>query len=90
MCARLQRWIAKRVAAAPATRPMQRYVAIDRDASPGRDGDCRPITDVDADVATTASVGMDAVLTVMARSDAKLGLIFLDMKRAADDLSLLV
>jgi predicted regulator of Ras-like GTPase activity (Roadblock/LC7/MglB family) len=37
-----------------------------------------------------SSVGMDAVLTVMARSDAKLGLIFLDMKRAAADLSKLV
>lgn len=32
------------------------------------------------------SVGEDAVLTVLARSDAKLGLIFLDMKRAAEDL----
>jgi predicted regulator of Ras-like GTPase activity (Roadblock/LC7/MglB family) len=33
------------------------------------------------------SVGEDAVLTVLARKDAKLGLIFLDMKRAAEDLS---
>jgi predicted regulator of Ras-like GTPase activity (Roadblock/LC7/MglB family) len=33
---------------------------------------------------------MEAVLTVLARSDAKLGLIFLDMKRAANDLTNLV
>jgi hypothetical protein len=33
------------------------------------------------------SVGGDAVLTVLARQKAKLGLIFLDMTRAADDLS---
>ncbi|MEM8857956.1 MAG: roadblock/LC7 domain-containing protein [Chloroflexota bacterium] len=32
------------------------------------------------------AVGEEAVLTVLARSSAKLGLIFLDMKRAADDL----
>lgn len=36
------------------------------------------------------SVGEEAVLTAMARADAKLGLIFLDMKRAAEDLSRLV
>lgn len=36
------------------------------------------------------SVGEDAVLTAMARSDAKLGLIFLDMRRAAEDLARLV
>ncbi len=36
------------------------------------------------------SVGEDAVLTAMARPDAKLGLIFLDMKRAAEDLMRLV
>ena len=33
------------------------------------------------------SVGEEAVLTVLARHDAKLGLIFLDMKRAAEDLA---
>lgn len=33
------------------------------------------------------AVGEEAVLTVLARSSAKLGLIFLDMKRAADDLA---
>ena len=33
------------------------------------------------------SVGEDAVLTVLARSQAKLGLLFLDMKRAAEDLA---
>lgn len=37
-----------------------------------------------------SSVGEDAVLTVLARKDAKLGLIFLDMKRAAEDLSAIV
>lgn len=36
------------------------------------------------------AVGMEAVLTVLARSGAKLGLIFLDMKRAAEDLAQLV
>ncbi len=33
-----------------------------------------------------AAVGTDAVLTVMARSTAKLGLVFLEMRRAAEDL----
>lgn len=33
------------------------------------------------------AVGRDAVLTTMAREQAKLGLIFLDMRRAAADLS---
>jgi predicted regulator of Ras-like GTPase activity (Roadblock/LC7/MglB family) len=32
------------------------------------------------------SVGEEAVLTVLARKDAKLGLIFLDMRRAVEDL----
>jgi len=36
------------------------------------------------------SVGEEAVLTALARNEAKLGLIFLDMKRAAEDLSRLV
>lgn len=36
------------------------------------------------------SVGEDAVLTSMIREQAKLGLIFLDMKRAADDLGKLI
>jgi len=36
------------------------------------------------------SVGQDAVLTVLARAKAKLGLIFLDMHRAAEDLAKLV
>ena len=35
-------------------------------------------------------VGEEAVLTVLARKDAKLGMLFLDMKRAASDLSKLV
>jgi predicted regulator of Ras-like GTPase activity (Roadblock/LC7/MglB family) len=36
------------------------------------------------------SVGEDAVLTALAHKDAKLGLVFLDMRRAASDLSRLV
>ncbi|MBO9310161.1 MAG: roadblock/LC7 domain-containing protein [Chloroflexi bacterium] len=36
------------------------------------------------------SVGTDAVLTSMARENAKTGLVFLDMKRAASDLEKLV
>lgn len=36
------------------------------------------------------SVGVDAVLTALVKEDAKLGLIFLDMRRAADDLVKLV
>ncbi len=36
------------------------------------------------------SVGVDAVLTGLVRDNAKLGLIFLDMKRAATDLERLV
>jgi predicted regulator of Ras-like GTPase activity (Roadblock/LC7/MglB family) len=36
------------------------------------------------------SVGEEAVLTAMARQEAKLGLIFLEMRRAAEDLVKLV
>ncbi|MGB3714762.1 MAG: roadblock/LC7 domain-containing protein [Candidatus Promineifilaceae bacterium] len=36
------------------------------------------------------AIGEEAVLTVLARSSAKLGLIFLDMKRAAADLERLI
>lgn len=36
------------------------------------------------------AVGEEAVLTVLARKDAKLGLVFLDMRRAAEDLSRLI
>lgn len=36
------------------------------------------------------AVGEDAVLTVLARAQAKLGLIFLDMGRAVEDLSRLL
>lgn len=36
------------------------------------------------------SVGEDAVLTALAREQAKLGLIFLDMRRAAADLSKII
>lgn len=37
-----------------------------------------------------SAVGTEAVLTALARQDAKLGLIFLEMRRAASDLELLV
>jgi hypothetical protein len=36
------------------------------------------------------SVGEEAVLTVLVREQAKLGLIFLDMRRAAEDLAKLI
>ena len=36
------------------------------------------------------SIGEDAVLTALARQQAKLGLIFLDMRRATEDLSRLI
>lgn len=36
------------------------------------------------------AVGQDAVLTALAREQAKLGLILLDMRRAADDLTKLI
>ena len=39
---------------------------------------------------TLMAVGEEAVLTTLVRQKAKLGLIFLDMRRSADDLSKLV
>jgi len=36
------------------------------------------------------SVGEEAVLTVMARKEAKLGLVFLDMRRTVEDLNVLL
>jgi predicted regulator of Ras-like GTPase activity (Roadblock/LC7/MglB family) len=36
------------------------------------------------------SIGEDAVLTALAQDHAKLGLIFLDMRRAAEDLTKLL
>ncbi|MFN2299257.1 MAG: roadblock/LC7 domain-containing protein [Anaerolineales bacterium] len=36
------------------------------------------------------SVGAEAVLTVLARESAKLGLVFLELRRAADDISKMV
>ena len=44
----------------------------------------------DAGSIVLTSVGDEAVLTAMARHDAKLGLIFLEMRRAAEDLVKLV
>ena len=44
---------------------------------------------VEADIVLSA-VGTEAVLTTLARQDAKLGLIFLEMRRAAEDLVKLV
>lgn len=37
-----------------------------------------------------SAIGEEAVLTVLAREDAKLGLVFFDMKRAAEDLKALL
>ena len=37
-----------------------------------------------------SAVGEEAVLTILARQEAKLGLVFLDMRRAAEDLSRLI
>jgi predicted regulator of Ras-like GTPase activity (Roadblock/LC7/MglB family) len=36
------------------------------------------------------AIGSEAVLTVLARKQAKLGLLFLDMRRAADDLTQMI
>ena len=36
------------------------------------------------------AVGQEAVLTVLARENAKLGLVFLEMRRAAQDLAKLM
>jgi len=44
----------------------------------------------DAGAIVLTSVGDEAVLTALARQDAKLGLIFLEMRRAAEDLTKLV
>lgn len=44
----------------------------------------------DAGSIVLTSVGEEAVLTALARQDAKLGLIFLEMRRAAEDLVKLV
>ena len=37
-----------------------------------------------------SSVGEEAILTILARQEAKLGLVFLDMRRAAEDLNRLI
>ena len=37
-----------------------------------------------------SAIGEEAVLTVLARQEAKLGLVFLDMRRAAEDLLRLI
>ena len=44
----------------------------------------------DAGAIVLTSVGTEAVLTALGRADAKLGLIFLEMRRAAEDLTKLV
>ena len=44
----------------------------------------------DAGSIVLTSVGEEAVLTALARQDAKLGLIFLEMRRAAEDIVKLV
>ncbi|MCB9430867.1 MAG: roadblock/LC7 domain-containing protein [Ardenticatenaceae bacterium] len=43
-----------------------------------------------AGIIVLMAIGEEAVLTVLARADAKLGLIFLDMRRAVEDLSRLI
>jgi len=44
----------------------------------------------DAGAIVLTSVGSEAVLTALARQEAKLGLIFLEMRRAAEDIVKLV
>jgi predicted regulator of Ras-like GTPase activity (Roadblock/LC7/MglB family) len=44
----------------------------------------------DAGAILLTSIGAEAVLTALARQDAKLGLIFLEMRRAAEDILRLV
>jgi len=44
----------------------------------------------DAGAIVLTSIGQEAVLTALARPEAKLGLIFLEMRRAAEDLVKLV
>jgi predicted regulator of Ras-like GTPase activity (Roadblock/LC7/MglB family) len=44
----------------------------------------------DAGSIVLTSIGEEAVLTAMARQDAKLGMIFLEMRRAAEDIVKLV
>ena len=44
----------------------------------------------DSGAIVLTSVGAEAVLTALARQEAKLGLIFLEMRRAAEDISKLV
>ena len=44
----------------------------------------------DAGAIVLTSIGAEAVLTALARHEAKLGLIFLEMRRAAEDISKLV
>jgi uncharacterized protein len=44
----------------------------------------------DSGIIVLMAVGDEAVLTVLARSQAKLGLIFLDMGRASEDLARLL
>jgi uncharacterized protein len=44
----------------------------------------------DAGSIVLTSVGSEAVLTALARQEAKLGLIFLEMRRAAEDIVKLV
>ena len=37
-------------------------------------------------MSSSSAIGAEAVLTALARDNAKLGLIFLEMRRAAEDL----
>lgn len=56
----------------------------------GREGLEQVYIKGDAGSIVLTSVGDDAVLTALARQEAKLGLIFLEMRRAAEDIIKLV
>jgi len=56
----------------------------------GREGLEQVYIKGDAGSIVLTSVGEEAVLTTMARHEAKLGLIFLEMRRAAEDIIKLV
>lgn len=63
----------------------------DRIASELKRGDLEQVHIKGSDgIIVLRAIGEDAVLTVLARAQAKLGLIFLDMQRAADDLERLL
>ena len=63
----------------------------DRNSSELRSGTLKRVfIDGSDGIIVLMAVGEDAVLTVLARAQAKLGLIFLDMSRAVEDLTRLL